>query len=325
MVFSFKRLAAHFYIGEDSPLHATWDSSCRKDTKNGKDKCWAACFDSLQNQDAPYRIVQKGGRSATFYLKDCISGMKENVSEKSVDVVVTSPPYNIGIGYGSYNDALPREKYLAWMEEVGVVIKQALSDDGSFFLNVGNKPKDQWIAWDVASVMKKHFILQNVIHWIKSIAISKADVGNYPNIAGDIAVGHFKPIVSDRFLNDCQEYIFHFTKTGDAHLDKLVVGIPYQDKTNIGRWKAAKADRRDRGNTWFIPYETIQSKSERPHPATFPVKLPEMCIKLHGDAKMVVDPFTGIGSTAVAAVGLGIPFVGFEIDKEYLDTAIARL
>ncbi|HEV8405850.1 MAG TPA: site-specific DNA-methyltransferase [Nitrososphaera sp.] len=279
----------------------------------------------MQNQDAPYRIVQRGGCSATFYLKDCITGMKENISKKSVDVVVTSPPYNIGIGYGSYNDALPREKYLAWMEEVGVVIKQALSDDGSFFLNIGNKPKDQWIGWEVASVLKKHFILQNVIHWIKSIAISKADVGNYPNIAGDIAVGHFKPIVSDRFLNDCQEYIFHFTKTGDAHLDKLAVGIPYQDKTNIGRWKAAKEDRRDRGNTWFIPYETIQSKSERPHPATFPVKLPEMCIKLHGDAKMVVDPFTGIGSTAVAAVRLRTPFVGFEIDKEYLDTAIARL
>jgi site-specific DNA-methyltransferase (adenine-specific) len=279
----------------------------------------------LQNQDVPYRVVQKGGCSATFYLKDCISGIKENIKEKSVDVVVTSPPYNIGIGYGSYNDALPREKYLAWMEEVGVAIKRVLSDDGSFFLNIGNKPRDQWIAWDVASVLRKHFVLQNVIHWIKSIAISKVDVGNYPNIAGDIAVGHFKPIVSDRFLNDCHEYIFHFTKTGNARLNKLAVGIPYQDKTNIGRWKAAKEDRRDRGNTWFIPYETIQNKSDRPHPATFPVKLPEMCIKLHGDSKMVVDPFTGIGSTAVAAVRLGIPFVGFEIDKEYLDTAVARL
>jgi site-specific DNA-methyltransferase (adenine-specific) len=282
-------------------------------------------FDQLQNQDAPYRVVQKGDCSATFYLKDCITGLNENVKEKSVDVVVTSPPYNIGIGYSSYNDALPREKYLAWMEEVGVAVKRALADDGSFFLNIGNKPKDQWIAWDVASVLRKHFVLQNVIHWVKSIAISKADVGNYPNIAGDIAVGHFKPIVSERFLNDCHEYIFHFTKTGDAHLDKLAVGIPYQDKTNIGRWKAAKEDRRDRGNTWFIPYETIQNKSERPHPATFPVKLPEMCVKVHGGAKMVVDPFTGIGSTAVAAMRLGIPFVGFEIDKEYLDAAIARL
>lgn len=279
----------------------------------------------MQNPDAPYRVVQKGGCTATFYLKDCIAGLSEIVNEKSVDVVVTSPPYNIGIGYSSYKDVLPREKYLAWMEQVGVAVKRALADDGSFFLNIGNKPKDQWIAWDVASVLRKHFVLQNVIHWVKSIAINKDDVGNYPNIAGDIAVGHFKPIVSNRFLNDCHEYIFHFTKAGDAHLDKLAVGIPYQDKTNIGRWKAAKADRRDRGNTWFLPYETIQSKSERPHPATFPVKLPEMCIKVHGSARLAVDPFAGIGSTAVAAMRLGVPFVGFEIDREYLDVAVARL
>lgn len=279
----------------------------------------------MQNQDAPYRIVQNSACTATFYLKDCITGLNENVNEKSVDVVVTSPPYNIGIGYSSYSDIMPREKYLAWMEEVGVAIRRVLTDDGSFFLNIGNKPKDQWIAWDVASVLRKHFVLQNVIHWVKSIAISKTDVGNYPNIVGDIAVGHFKPIVSNRFVNDCQEYIFHFTKRGDVHLDKLAVGIPYQDKTNIGRWKAATEDKRDRGNTWFIPYETIQSKNERPHPATFPVKLPEMCIKLHGNAKMVIDPFMGIGSSAMAAKRLGVSFVGFEIDKEYLDAAIARL
>jgi site-specific DNA-methyltransferase (adenine-specific) len=282
-------------------------------------------FDLLQNHDAPYRIVQKGGCSATFYLKDCIAGLNENIIESSVDVVVTSPPYNIGIDYRYYNDALPREKYLAWMEELGVTVKRVLTAGGSFFLNIGNKPKDQWIAWDVAAVLRKHFVMQNAIHWVKSIAIGKADVGNYPNIAGDIAVGHFKPIVSNRFLNDCHEYIFHFTKDGNAQLNKLAIGIPYQDKTNIGRWKVAKKDRRDRGNTWFLPYETIQSKKERPHPATFPVKLPEMCIQLHGNAKLVVDPFTGIGSTAVAAMRLGVPFIGFEIDKEYLDAAVARL
>ncbi|HZC88871.1 MAG TPA: site-specific DNA-methyltransferase [Nitrososphaera sp.] len=270
-------------------------------------------------------MVQKDNCTATFYLKDCITGLKENVSKGSVDVIVTSPPYNIGIDYNSYNDMLPREKYLTWMEQIGIAIKNTLSDSGSFFLNIGNKPKDQWIAWDVAYILRKHFVLQNVIHWIKSIAIAKSDVGNYPNVAGDIAVGHFKPIVSDRFLSDCHEYIFHFTKQGECMLDKLAVGIPYQDKTNIGRWKAAKEDKRDRGNTWFIPYETIQSKSERPHPATFPVKLPEMCIKLHGNARIVVDPFAGIGSTAVAATRLGISFIGFDIDREYLDTAIARL
>ncbi len=193
----------------------------------------------------PYRVLQKSNNNctATFYLKDCITGLKENVKDKSADVVVTSPPYNIGIGYSSYKDELPREKYLTWMEEVGIAVKQALTDDGSFFLNIGNKPKDPWIAWDVAYVLRKYFILQNVIHWVKSIAISKAEVGNYPNIAGDIAVGHFKPIVSDRFLNDCHEYIFHFTKYGDVHLDKLAVGVSYQDKTNIERWKASQQGR----------------------------------------------------------------------------------
>jgi site-specific DNA-methyltransferase (adenine-specific) len=279
----------------------------------------------MQNQDAPYKVVQRKDCTATFYLKDCISGLNENIAQGSVDVVVTSPPYNIGINYSSYHDELPREKYLAWMKQVGIAVKRALADDGSFFLNVGSKPKDQWIAWDVASVLREHFVLQNVIHWVKSIAIEKTDVGNYPNIAGDIAVGHFKPIVSDRFLNDCHEYIFHFTTTGSAHLDKLAVGIAYQDKTNIGRWKAAKQDKRDRGNTWFIPYETIQNKSERPHPATFPPKLPEMCIRLHGNTRLVVDPFSGIGSTAVSALRLGVDFVGFEIDKDYLDTAISRV
>jgi site-specific DNA-methyltransferase (adenine-specific) len=282
----------------------------------------------LQNPDAPYRILQKSNCIASFYLKDCITGLKENVRDKSADVVVTSPPYNIGTGYNSYDDELPREKYLAWMEDVGMAVKQALTDDGSFFLNIGNKPKDQWIAWDVAYVLRKYFVLQNVIHWVKSIAISKTEAGNYPNIAGDIAVGHFKPIVSNRFLNDCHEYIFHFTKHGNVPLDKLSVGISYQDKTNIGRWKAAKEDRRDRGNIWFIPYETIQSRSkQRPHPATFPVALPERCIRLHGSArtKLVIDPFVGIGSSAAAAMRLGISFVGFEIDKEYLDTAIDKI
>ncbi|HKY10536.1 MAG TPA: site-specific DNA-methyltransferase [Nitrososphaera sp.] len=275
----------------------------------------------------PYRVLQKSNCTATFYLKDCITGLKENVKDRSADVVVTSPPYNIGTSYGSYKDELPREKYLTWIEEVGIAVKQSLTDDGSFFLNIGNKLKDPWIAWDVAYVLRKYFVLQNVIHWVKSIAISKAQVGNYPNIAGDIAVGHFKPIMSNRFLNDCHEYIFHFTKYGDVHLDKLAVGVSYQDKTNIERWKAAnKEDRRDRGNMWFIPYQTIQSRSkQRPHPATFPVKLPEMCIRLHGNAKLVVDPFVGIGSAAVAAMRLGISFVGFEIDKEYLDATIDRI
>ena len=82
----------------------------------------------------------------------------------------------------------------------------------------------------------------------------------------------------------------HFTKKGNVEVDKLSIGVPYQDKSNIGRWNNVKEDNRDRGDMWFIPYETVWGK--KMHPAMFPVKLPEMCIKLHGltkDKLIVLD------------------------------------
>ncbi len=263
-----------------------------------------------------------------IYLMDCIEGMKTLLNSEEVDVIVTSPPYNIGVKYNSYDDTIPREKYLDWMEQVALECKRVLSEEGSFFLNVGQKPKDPWVAWEVAFRMRKHFVLQNTIIWVKSIAINKEDVGSYPNIKGDVAVGHFKPIGGKRFINDCFEYIFHFTKTGNVELDRLAIGVPYQDKSNIGRWKSAKQDKRCRGNTWFIPYKTIRSREkQRPHPSPFPPKLPIMCIKLHGLDKtnLVLDPFMGIGSTAVACARLGVDFIGFEIDETYVREAEERI
>jgi site-specific DNA-methyltransferase (adenine-specific) len=141
-------------------------------------------------------------------------------------------------------------------------------------------------------------------------------------------VGHSPPINSDRFLNDCHEFVFHFTPGGDTRLDRLALGVGYQDQSNIGRWRRAADGVRCRGNTWFIPYETIQRRDrDRPHPATFPSRLPEQCLKLHGldRIKVAMDPFTGLGSSAVACASLGIDFIGAEIDRAYLDVALERV
>jgi site-specific DNA-methyltransferase (adenine-specific) len=265
--------------------------------------------------------------SVRLYLGDCVDGMT-SMPAGSVSVVVTSPPYNIGIQYQTYDDSRPREEYLAWIERVGLAVRRVLEPDGSFFLNVGGRPADPWIPWDVAGRLRQHFALQNVIHWIKSVAIDRKDVGNYPGITRDVAVGHYKPINSPRFLHDCHEYIFHFTKEGHVELDRLAIGVKYQDKTNIGRWKAADQDRRCRGNTWFLPYKTIRDRaSQRPHPSTFPVQLPDLCIRLHGVGRtsLVLDPFMGLGSTAMAARALGRACVGFDIDRDYLDVAREKL
>ncbi|HEV2448836.1 MAG TPA: DNA methyltransferase, partial [Thermoplasmata archaeon] len=70
--------------------------------------------------------------------------------------------------------------------------------------------------------------------------------------------------------------------------------------------------------------------ADRPHPAPFPPELPERCLRLHGLSRVhrVVDPFVGIGASAIAAARLGLPFVGFDLDAEYLAETgrrIARL
>jgi site-specific DNA-methyltransferase (adenine-specific) len=274
----------------------------------------------------PYALVPGRRGSSRFFLSDCRDVFR-HLPAHSVDVIVTSPPYNLGIRYNRYHDSLPQADYLAWTHDWVAAAARVLTPEGSLFLNVGAKPTDPWTALDVAQAARSHLHLQNVIHWIKSIAIDRDAAGAAAGLARDLAVGHYKPINSDRFLNDCHEFVFHFTPHGDARLDRLALGVPYQDQSNIGRWRAAADGLRCRGNTWFIPYETIQRRDrDRPHPATFPSRLPEQCLRLHGLSRIraAMDPFLGLGSTAVACARLGIDFVGVEIDETYLKEAIQR-
>jgi site-specific DNA-methyltransferase (adenine-specific) len=275
----------------------------------------------------PYASVDAGSAAGRFYLADCLAVFGQ-LPAASVDVIVTSPPYNLGIRYNRYQDTLSREDYLGWTNTWVAAAARVLRPDGSLFLNVGAKPTDPWTALDVAQAARAHLRLQNIVHWIKSIAIDRRSAGSAAGLSRDLAVGHYKPINSDRFLNDCHEFVFHFTPGGSTSLDRLALGVPYQDQSNVGRWRSAAQGVRCRGNTWFIPYETIQRRDrDRPHPATFPSQLPEQCLRLHGLSriKVAMDPFTGLGSTAVACARLGVDFIGADIDEVYLKEAVARM
>jgi len=274
----------------------------------------------------PYAEVPGRRGKSRFFLSDCFDVFR-HLGPQSVDVIVTSPPYNLGIRYNKYQDTLSQTDYLDWTSTWVAAASRVLRPDGSLFLNVGAKPSDPWTALDVAQAVRKHLKLQNIIHWVKSIAIERELAGKNAGLERDLAVGHYKPINSDRFLNDCHEFVFHFTPTGATQLDRLALGVPYQDPSNIARWSNAADGVRCRGNTWFIPYETIQRRDrDRPHPATFPSRLAEQCLKLHGLSRIetVMDPFTGLGSTAVACARLGLSFIGSDLDEDYLNAAIER-
>jgi site-specific DNA-methyltransferase (adenine-specific) len=303
------------------------------------------------------RRSDRGDEGIWIVNRDCRSWMQEQPAG-SVRCVVTSPPYNLGIAYDSYQDSRPRAEYLTWLDDVFQDVLRVLNNEGHFFLNVGYSNTDPWIDLEVGAVARRHFVLQNRISWVKSITI------------GDETFGHFKPVNSPRFLNATNELVFHFTKSGTVPVARRAIGVPYKWKCNLNKsgrvrgrlakslgysgWrefqmKATQKDRdhleaelqtrverlgriedlRCRGNTWFVPYDTIRDREldRGSHPATFPVALPEMCIRFAGCKKgsLVYDPFMGSGTTLLAARDLGMRGVGTEIDKSYIAYAIRRL
>ncbi len=256
--------------------------------------------------------VTKIGRQE-IRLGDCLKVMA-GMEEESVDVVVTSPPYNLGLNYASYKDKQTEEEYLRWLLKVAAAVKRVLKPGGSFFLNLGGSSSQPWLPFQAIVRLRGLFELQNDIAWIKAFG------------SGVDSTGHFKPIQGQRFVHHAHEHIFHLTKAADVPLDRLAIGLPYKDKSNITR-RGHERDLRCRGNTWFIPYSTVKSRSQKfNHPGTFPVELPLWCIYLHGLSDAVVlDPFLGTGTTLIAAERAGARGIGIEMDPAYVETACERL
>jgi site-specific DNA-methyltransferase (adenine-specific) len=274
----------------------------------------------------PFATVPGRRAANRFFLSDCVDVFR-HLAAQSVDVIVTSPPYNLGIRYNRYQDTLSQADYLEWTNTWVAAALRVLRPEGSLFLNVGAKPSDPWTALDVAPTVRSHLRLRTSFTGSNRSPSSADLAGASARMDRDLAVGHYKPINSDRFVNDCHEFIFHFTPGGRTPLDRRAVGVPYQDPSNIKRWAQAGGGRRCRGNTWFIPYETIQRRDrDRPHPATFPSRLAEQCLLLHGLSRIetVMDPFVGLGSTAVACARHDIGFIGADIDETYLAEAAER-
>ena len=250
----------------------------------------------------------------TLVLANCLTFMA-SMRSASVDVVVTSPPYNLDLSYNVYDDSLDEVEYVDWFEKVALAIRRLMKPKGSFFLNISGSNSRPYLPFEVITRLRQcGFFLQNHITWIKSIGME------------DGSRGHFKPVGGQRFMHHNHEHIFHLTLTNEVKLDRLSIGIPFQDKTNIARRRHTR-DLRCRGNTWFIPYSTVKSKKQKfNHPGTFPIELPLWCIYLHGGKGLqVLDPFVGTGTTLIAARMAGAFGFGVDLDPAYIETARLRI
>lgn len=221
---------------------------------------------------------------------DCVEGMKR-LFDNSVDCVITSPPYKNEDGY-------TEELMVAWLEQSYRVLKK----NSVLFMNFGHLAGFKSRAFRVAMMAEEAgFAWNDTITWVKN---------------------HYRPIQGNKRVNNLTEFIFILTK-GKPSLDRLAIGVPYADKSNIGRF--AQQDLKCRGNVWPIKYKTVQSKKEKRHNDRFPLDLPTWCLKLAGIEKdsLVIDPFNGSGTTGVACGLLGINYIGYETNKNHVEYTLS--
>ncbi|MHA1916740.1 MAG: DNA-methyltransferase [Candidatus Ranarchaeia archaeon] len=227
----------------------------------------------------------------------------EEVKTNSIDVIITSPPYNVGKLYSvkEPNSDLRTEKtYLEFLSRIFSECFRVLKPSGVFYLNIGDSAKDQGKSEKVVqTAVKTGFKRLQTIIWIKSI----------------FGKGHYTPSGKNRRLNNLWENIYVLIKSRNYEIQPREIGIPYSDKSNIGRY--SEKDLRDAGDIWFIPYQVTTGKTKKKnHPAPFPIELPLQCIKLTKNVTTVLDPFAGTGTTLAAAQQLGKKGIGYETNPD---------
>ncbi len=267
---------------------------------------------ALEDEEEVIR-VKKPTSIISIDQGDCIQAMKA-MPDDCIDVIITSPPYNKGVKYRTYKDNIPYDEYLRWTERWIEQAVRLLRADGTFWLNIGSFAKNPTLDMDVCKIIEKRMVTQERIVWQKSAIIDGVRRGNY------------RPSPGDHYLDSHHEYVYMFSKSGRARLNRYVEGVshPLTNPDNTKRWKHGRTHTCG-GDTWYLPY-TPRSGSA-PHPAQFPASLPERCLRLHGfrpDLK-VLDPFGGLGTTGVACKKLGVSCHMIELSQDYIVEARKRL
>ncbi len=252
--------------------------------------------------------THRGDHWAIFH-GDCLE-LITALSAESVDLTVTSPPYNIG---KSYETVLETEEYLAWCERWISEIHRVTTWNGAFWLNLGyislpDRAKAipiPYLLWDRV----KFFLMQEVV-W------------NYG--AGVAARKSFSPR-NEKFLwyvKDPDYYTFNLDAVRDPN-------VKYPNQKKNGKIKVNPLGKNP-SDVWQFPKVTSgknrSSKERTSHPAQFPLAVVDRIVKACSNRDdILLDPFVGSGSLIEAATREGRAAIGFEINREYVDLAAKRL
>lgn len=241
-------------------------------------------------------------RTNVIYTKDCRH--MDEVPDGSVQLIVTSPPYNVGKPYDGHQDNMELEEYLAFLEECWRECIRVLCRGGRLCVNVastGRKPYVPLHAYIALQLIELGLEMRGEIIWDKGSSVGVST-----------AWGSFAR-ASNPTLRDVHEYILVFSKETPQLLE------------THGTYSGI---RNEQFVEWTRSIWRFKTESSRrfDHPAVFPEELPRRLILLYTNVNdIVLDPFMGTGSTAVAAMKLGRQYIGYEISPAYVEIARQRL
>lgn len=277
---------------------------------------------NLKVKDKSLKLIEYSPRNKYIYRSGDSNKLIEDYYENQFDLIITSPPYNVGKEYEVKQSI---EKYLETQENLIKDLVRVLSDKGSICWQVGNYiEKGEVFPLDIFyyQIFKKFKLkLRNRIIWY---------------------FGH--GLHASRRLSGRYETILWLTKTDDYifNLDDIRIPAKYPGKRHFKGAKKGQLSGNPKGKNpsdvwevvlndweneiWNIPNVKSNHPEKTEHPCQFPIELVERCIlALTNKNSWVLDPYAGVGSSIIAALKNNRNAVGFEKEKNYIKVGVKRI
>lgn len=248
-----------------------------------------------------------------IYCADCLDVMKD-IEDGSIDLIVTSPPYNVGIDYANHKDNMSEDDYFSFIQLVSDELYRITKIGGRVCINIpfiGNsifKTKSEKLIFYPNLYMpifeKSGWTIRDFVVWVKT-----NEAENPSSFCGNSTQWGSWLSPSCPYMRCFAEVILVFHK-----IDKRLDHKGESDLTKDDFMEYTK-------NVWYFPAE-----NKREHPAQYPLELPKRCIKLYSYIDdLVFDPFAGVGTTLLASKILDRHYLGCDISQEYVNIANKRI
>jgi len=240
-----------------------------------------------------------------IFNQDFLRGV-DKIKNNSVDLILTDPPYCLGKDYGNDSDKKSPEEYLKWTYEWIDKIIPKLKDNGSFYI---------FLSWqfspEIFSYLKRKMKMMNEIIWDRKV----------PSMGG-----------STRKFTSVHDNIGFFANSDKYYFNLDEIRIPYDEATKKARTRSIFVGKKwlelgyNPKDVWVNSRLHKQDPERENHPTQKPLAIIERMVKASCPKDgLVLDPFMGSGTTAVACVRNGRKYSGFEINKEYYKIILNRI